>query len=132
MPATHGSSGADGADYPQDYYSFEELPAPKVSGRSLIKQWLFRKFAAAQIFGGNGLWSLLAGLRPVGRFEDVSKLFRHTNVSTLDARILDVGCGSGKLLRRLLEAGFCRLKGIDPNLPNEIKFETELCIQAKT
>ena len=118
--------------YPQDYYSFEELPAPKVSGRNSIKQWLFRKLAAAQIFDGNWFWRLLASLRPVGHFEDVSRLFRHTNVSTLDARILDVGCGSGKLLRRLLEVGFRRLNGIDPNLPNEIRFGTELCIQAKT
>ena len=118
--------------YPQDYYSFEPLPPPRLSQRSPVKQWLFRKRTTTQILGGNWLWSFITALRPAGHVADLAKLFRHTNVSTLEARILDVGCGNGRLLRRLLEVGFCRLMGVDPNLPKDIDFGPELQIQSKT
>ncbi len=35
-------------------------------------------------------------------------------------RILDVGCGSGTVLRRLAELGFLHLTGIDPLIPEEL------------
>lgn len=37
----------------------------------------------------------------------------------LDDAILDVGCGSGRLLERMARAGFTRLTGIDERLPAE-------------
>jgi SAM-dependent methyltransferase len=46
----------------------------------------------------------------------VKPLIVATGVDGLDARILDVGCGSGQLLRRLAAVGFRRLEGIDPFL----------------
>ena len=54
--------------------------------------------------------------------------FRRTKTG-LDDRILDVGCGAGRLLWRLHRAGFSRLTGIDerletPGLPAEgLRFE---------
>jgi 2-polyprenyl-3-methyl-5-hydroxy-6-metoxy-1,4-benzoquinol methylase len=52
--------------------------------------------------------------RRYGRFE----WFRRTGTGPGDA-ILDVGCGSGRLLFRLHGDGFHDLVGIDPNLPPE-------------
>ncbi len=52
--------------------------------------------------------------RRYGRFE----WFRRTGTGQGDA-ILDVGCGSGRLLFRLHGDGFRDLVGIDPNLPPE-------------
>lgn len=39
---------------------------------------------------------------------------------TVDSRILDVGCGSGDLLRELHHMGFKNLTGIDPHLPQDL------------
>jgi SAM-dependent methyltransferase len=38
----------------------------------------------------------------------------------LDSAILDVGCGSGDLLRRMQRYGFTRLTGVDPYAPEDI------------
>jgi len=37
-----------------------------------------------------------------------------------DARIVDVGCGGGELLLALQSAGFTRLLGVDPFVPNDL------------
>lgn len=44
-------------------------------------------------------------------------------------RILDVGCGSGSLLKFLHRAGFESLAGIDPFLPDDIKISSDLFVR---
>jgi 2-polyprenyl-3-methyl-5-hydroxy-6-metoxy-1,4-benzoquinol methylase len=42
---------------------------------------------------------------------------RYANLARPDARLLDVGAGSGKLLRRLRKTRQCRVSGIEPSMP---------------
>lgn len=47
--------------------------------------------------------------------------FRLTQTS-LDSRILDVGCGSGRLLLQLADYGFRYLEGVDPFLERDVAY----------
>ena len=66
-----------------------------------------------------------------GRFDPIGAwLARHRSYAALsslrplkfprDARIVDVGCGNGELLRALQSAGFTRLLGLDPFVARDI------------
>ena len=45
-----------------------------------------------------------------------------------DARVLDVGCGQGRLLLRMALGGFKHLYGIDPFISSDINFANGVCI----
>jgi len=45
-----------------------------------------------------------------------------------DARILDVGCGNGRLLSRMLNGGFTHMQGIDPFVQADIVFDQNTVI----
>jgi SAM-dependent methyltransferase len=90
--------------YPADYYSL--LPPPARGKRpGLLRKawagWLLR-------FPGAGV--------PAHMLRRKYPFFHWCRVAHcgLDARILDVGCGSGGLLRRMQRYGFNHLTGIDP------------------
>jgi SAM-dependent methyltransferase len=92
--------------YPADYYSLQPPPArtkrPRPGGR-VIASWLLR----SQSWPAAWLAWRLRWKYPFFhwcRLADVG----------LDARILDVGCGSGGLLRRMQRHGFKDLTGVDP------------------
>ena len=91
------------AYYSGNYYSFSR-------GFGWIERSL-RKQRDRVYFGkGNALGRFLARkFREDGTLLPVSKL----DVPR-DARILDVGCGSGKLLHRMAAMGFNNLWGVDP------------------
>jgi len=59
------------------------------------------------------------GLRIGRRFGGFSWLAR--TGTGLDSSILDVGCGSGRLLQRMDRAGFTRLTGLDERLPRSLE-----------
>lgn len=46
--------------------------------------------------------------------------------------ILDVGCGAGKFLKQLREAGYGNLQGCDPFLPNDIAYGEDIHIWRKS
>jgi SAM-dependent methyltransferase len=89
--------------YAESYYTKNQrMHVAEPGGRfGLRRRWSrFR-------LGEGGFSRVLSGRR-YGRFE----WFRRTRTGLHDA-ILDVGCGSGRLLRRLYAEGFERLTGID-------------------
>ena len=90
------------AYYPDTYYSFEPSPRQMIKDRlSVGLQQLVRRLPAPGDGGTDLAWMEFAG---------VDRL----------SRIVDVGCGSGRMLRRLEALGFSNLQGADPFLTNDL------------
>ncbi|MEE8164483.1 MAG: class I SAM-dependent methyltransferase [Myxococcota bacterium] len=93
--------------YPPEYYAQVANPDLLRHGTGtsrLRRSWTTRRLSA-------GRFERLFAGRRYGRFE----WFTRTATGVDDA-VLDVGCGSGKLLWRLHREGFRDLTGIDPHL----------------
>lgn len=99
--------------YPPNYYSFDRMQSqPQKKG---IKSWLRNRRDRAL---------LTKGVDPVGRIlgwrsQETTRLYRILGECqiNLSSSILDVGCGSGQLLRRMAEVGFKKLIGVDLFIP---------------
>lgn len=102
--------------YPPGYYSYA------TSSRPGVREWLTSQDDRFKTgMGGRVVGSLITAIphsirAVIGRSDssgDVVGMLGRTAVKA-DARILDVGCGSGSLLDRLARAGFTQLSGADP------------------
>ncbi len=94
--------------YPDNYYSFRKQGA--------VTRFLKRCWARYSYDGSNLLGRMAAVL--MGKNEAVESVARAG--IKLDAAILDVGCGSGDLLRLLHSLGFSNLTGVDPFLEADL------------
>lgn len=100
--------------YPPTYYSFRNSSAqPKVLRWLITQQDLYKLRTGGRLIG-----PLMAARLPDGIIRalvggDVIGMLAEIAVER-DARILDVGCGSGALLDRLARVGYRNLFGIDP------------------
>jgi SAM-dependent methyltransferase len=101
----------DAAYGPAYYTARQRVPPPAWPPFAAVRRALSR---ARLGLGPPALARAVSGRR-YGRFE----WFRRTGTG-LDAPILDVGCGSGRLLLRMHRDGFRSLVGIDPRLAPEI------------
>jgi SAM-dependent methyltransferase len=96
--------------YPAGYYSFAEAHGPIAS---LKERALFLRDRFA--YSGRGILG-----RVVFGFSPNPAMMHVRNLGLpLDARVLDVGSGDGKVIRVLARYGYARLTGIDPYLPGE-------------
>lgn len=98
--------------YPGSYYSFSDGQPDALGGfRTALSTVRNRYYLTHRGPIGAVLhrWSPNETMRLIGK----------TNISR-DARVLDVGCGSGEILRRLKLAGYGRVLGIDPFLPRDV------------
>jgi SAM-dependent methyltransferase len=100
------------AQYPSEYHAFEMQPRPRGM------RGVLRRVRNRGVFRGDVVGRLLSALAPypVG---SARNWFARTRAD-IRARILDVGCGSGELVRDLREAGFPNAVGIDPFVPREV------------
>lgn len=107
------------ADYYQSgYYSMSS--AMPVGARAGLQRLRDR----GAVFGGPFPFSYLSALRPDLRFSQLLQMVRG-DISlplTTSSAILDVGCGSGRWLRRLEAIGFENLTGIDPFMQHSGQF----------
>ena len=106
--------------YPHDYYSYE-----KKSRKHKLKQFM-SSLRTRLGLSGSRLGRKMAAFVPSEGLYCLSLLPIERNV-----RILDIGCGAGKLLYTLREAGMERLLGIDPFNLQDITYENGLKILKK-
>jgi 2-polyprenyl-3-methyl-5-hydroxy-6-metoxy-1,4-benzoquinol methylase len=96
--------------YDDNYYSFNQNQFTESSLKKYLKTMRMKSY----IWEGNPLLKLIFKIKPV------NDMFYHwlklCNFKNFNAKILDVGCGSGSLLSYLKNCGFTNLHGIDPFL----------------
>lgn len=107
--------------YPDEYHSFES-----VTKANFIKNYLRNKRNRYAVFEDSVVGKYLYKRNP----EPAIRSLGNIDI-TKNSRILDVGCGSGKLLHSLKEMGFQNLQGVDPFNEEDI-IETNLKILKKT
>lgn len=90
--------------YPSYYYSFKEK-IPKLKRKSFIKR-IWRRLRLKNIYKKNG--SFLS-------------ILKEANIK-VGHKILDVGCGRGKLICELFNKGFENIEGVDKFVPQEIDY----------
>jgi 2-polyprenyl-3-methyl-5-hydroxy-6-metoxy-1,4-benzoquinol methylase len=113
-----------GSYYPEsDYYSY--APPRTKTYSSLIKK--ARILRTQHLIGkSNILGAIFSGLSR--RKKDYFDWFRRAGMS-LDSRVIDIGCGAGKLLNQLHHEGFTNLHGADPFIPREINYPNGITIR---
>jgi SAM-dependent methyltransferase len=100
------------AQYPPDYHA--HVAQPRQHG---LRGWLRRRRNAG-VFRGDPVGRVLSWIAPYPVFA-AERWFARMRVAPTSS-ILDVGCGSGELVRDLLQAGFTDVHGIDPLIPDEL------------
>lgn len=103
--------------YPDHYYSFIGRTGG-VAKISRLRRWLRAKRSLYMLYGKDTIGRLIS---KIGQdyFPYQWRWFYHTNMRPASS-ILDVGCGSGTLLRTLRDNGFTNLHGVDPYIKNDI------------
>jgi SAM-dependent methyltransferase len=96
--------------YPSDYYSLAQ------AGETRRPSSFFRSRATRFLLEAPGVdWiNRRLGLR----YPFLN--WARTSGNGQDSAYLDVGCGAGRLLRRMQQCGFTNLRGVDPYAPNEV------------
>jgi len=107
--------------YPSDYYSFQQLGSSEFSK---IKKALIKQRDRYAIRGKGLIGLILYEIFPAYDFLTKMKLNSNT-------KILDVGCGSGQLLKSLGDIGFRRLHGVDPFIKEDIEYDSGIKILKK-
>lgn len=98
--------------YPSDYYSFER---PRLKRYPELVRAL-RAWRTRALLGRHGrIGATIARALGLGRVNEHFTWLAPAGVD-LDSRILDVGCGNGRLLAKLAREGFTSLAGADPFL----------------
>lgn len=105
--------------YPKDYYSLDEGPIDPAD-RSIKRRFVLKQIGRHCVYGTSYLGKTLAKSRPY-LVHQFPQYLKHPNGVGLDARILDVGAGSGKLLKTLKSFGFRNLTGVDPFAKEEVR-----------
>ncbi len=99
------------------YYSLQATGAPRAG--TWLRRWVAKKRDEAQALGRGGVFGRLARRHSNPVMAAAAALLEACPVRSRRAKILDIGCGSGVLLRGLAGAGFTRLYGADPFAPEE-------------
>ena len=103
--------------YPSNYYSF--------AASSGLKWELKKRWAACS----HGQWNPLGWLMSLALGQDEAVVAVHRAEIAFDARILDVGCGNGLLLRYMKYIGYRNLLGADPFIDGDIHDEQGVLVR---
>ena len=101
-----------GRFYPTHYYSFQATDPVAATAPNWLRRTLRARRSLHTMYGKDWIGALVA--RHGGDYFPYPwEWFIETKVRP-DSAILDVGCGSGKLLRAMRHSGFSNLVGVDP------------------
>ncbi|KAM3097689.1 class I SAM-dependent methyltransferase [Phormidesmis sp. 146-12] len=119
--------------YPQDFYSFQALSEPKAHP---IETFLRRQRMQLLLKGNQTLGMLLSKILRKTFGIEIPEYYYHDWFQRIhlsaDAKILDVGCGSGNLLLNMQLEGFTDLTGIDPFIDHDIVYQNGVKVLKKT
>ena len=110
--------------YPSNYYSFNQKLLIK---NTKLKRWVAYHRATYALFNKGIFGMLLNYLHPNPIFRFISK----TNIN-INSKVLDIGCGSGNILYAMKHSGMKNIKGIDPYIHQDIKYDNGLIIEKKS
>ena len=107
--------------YPENYFSFQKVSGNKLKEKlnifrdryslgsnNFIGKILFNKYGDPTYAG----WLKIAGV-------------------DFNSKVLDIGCGAGRLLYRMGNTGFKNLLGVDPFIDNDIRYKNGVNILKK-
>ena len=109
------------AHYPENYFSFNDYYYP-----NKIKDFLFRKYFAYKL-GKITFIGFLLKFFLKNYFQWI-----HKEYISFHSKILDVGCGSGRLLHLLHRRGFRYLSGVEPFNEEKIVLDDKVVISNHT
>jgi SAM-dependent methyltransferase len=114
--------------YPNNYYAYQPATYIDVNPRTGLagrKLWMVRRLLTHHFYHHkNSLTRWFSGQSSVSsEYPPWIKLATVDLGLTSRARILDVGCGTGKLLLELQQYGFTNLTGLDPFIKDDIVYE---------
>lgn len=103
------------AKYYENYYSITKRGANESALKSLLRKLLFRAIIQKRFFHH--------------LFANINNGFEWMNHARIDftSKIIDVGCGSGRLLIKMANSGFCHLQGIDPYIETPLTYKCQSC-----
>lgn len=110
--------------YPSNYYSYHSIKNSNVSKIMNIVRKQRDKYA---LTGSGIIGFFLNKIYPAHQIDLIIK-----ENFNLDSEILEVGCGSGNLIRPLGDAGFKRVLGIDPFIKEDVEYNNGVKILKKT
>lgn len=117
--------------YPPDYFSFES--AEEVDLGLGWHRRLGARFAGRHLSGGNSaIGRLILKKKPWIKYHFPASLRVFPVGLNLDSKILDFGCGNGRILQNLHYFGFRDLTGADAFIEKDIVYKTGVNILKRT
>ena len=109
--------------YPVDYYSYK-------TENKLRKPGLFRQLQCQSIIRGN---RSLAGKIITHKYKPPAyyEMLKNLSLFDLSSPVLDIGSGSGELLKKFYRVGYKDLTGVDPYIEKDIIYNDRLRIEKK-
>lgn len=107
--------------YPADYQAYKNYHR---RARNRLRHFIDSRRVRYELTGDGTFGHLIARIAPPLDYVHWCQQMGLTQSS----RILDVGCGNGKLLTRMLAGGFSHLRGIDPYINQDIIFSPQAII----